>query len=232
MDKKYVEENEIEIKYLRNQLTPEELEEFEVYLMENPEMLESVKLDSVIELALNERSTKGLDVVKSKNDMFMSWLKLPALKGPAFFLVGAFIMGMFLNNIEPNSQVTRIAYLSESRGFEKQSNAGVKFEFPMKSFNFWSRDQLLLVIDSGLKANTEYAMQISKEDKFGNLKVYSNMINRSDQLGNLIIPILARKYPVGDYLIGLQKVGDNNAKHSSINYRFSMVELDKFEANQ
>ncbi len=44
MDRKYIEENEIEIKYLRNQLTPEQLEEFEVYLMENPEAIEGLEL--------------------------------------------------------------------------------------------------------------------------------------------------------------------------------------------
>ena len=47
MDKKYIEENEIEIKYLRHQLSEQELEEFEVYLMENPEALETLELDSV-----------------------------------------------------------------------------------------------------------------------------------------------------------------------------------------
>jgi hypothetical protein len=46
MDKRYIEENEIEVKYLRNQLDPDELEEFEVYLMENPEFLETLELDS------------------------------------------------------------------------------------------------------------------------------------------------------------------------------------------
>jgi hypothetical protein len=48
MDKSYIEENEIEIKYLRNQLTADELEAFEVYLMENPEFLETLELDSLL----------------------------------------------------------------------------------------------------------------------------------------------------------------------------------------
>lgn len=48
MDKRYIEENEIEIKYLRNQLNPDELEAFEVYLMENPEYLETLELDSLL----------------------------------------------------------------------------------------------------------------------------------------------------------------------------------------
>lgn len=46
MDKKYMQENEIAIKYLRNQLSDKELEAFEVYLIENPEVLETLELDS------------------------------------------------------------------------------------------------------------------------------------------------------------------------------------------
>jgi len=48
MDKKYIEENEIEIKYLRNQLSEKELEEFEVYLMEYPEAIADLRLDEIL----------------------------------------------------------------------------------------------------------------------------------------------------------------------------------------
>ncbi len=48
MDKKYIQENEIDIKYLRGQLADDELEQFEVYLMENPEYLESLEIDSLL----------------------------------------------------------------------------------------------------------------------------------------------------------------------------------------
>ncbi len=48
MDKKYIEDNEIGIKYLRKQLVPEELEAFEIYLMENPEMVDELEVDILL----------------------------------------------------------------------------------------------------------------------------------------------------------------------------------------
>jgi hypothetical protein len=57
MDKRYIEENEIEVKYLRNQLDPDELEEFEVYLMENPEMVDHIELDQIISSSLKDESS-------------------------------------------------------------------------------------------------------------------------------------------------------------------------------
>ncbi len=48
MDKKYIQENEIDIKYLRGQLAEDELEQFEGYLMEHPEYLDALELDSVL----------------------------------------------------------------------------------------------------------------------------------------------------------------------------------------
>lgn len=48
MDKKYIQENEIDIKYLRGQLSDDELELFEIYLMENPEYLDTLEVDSVL----------------------------------------------------------------------------------------------------------------------------------------------------------------------------------------
>ncbi len=48
MDKKYIQDNEIDIKYLRGQLADDELELFEIYLMENPEALEQLEVDSLL----------------------------------------------------------------------------------------------------------------------------------------------------------------------------------------
>ena len=49
MDKQYIDDNDIGIKYLRKQLTPQETEEFEIYLMEHPEMVEALELDSLLD---------------------------------------------------------------------------------------------------------------------------------------------------------------------------------------
>jgi len=55
MDKIYIDENQIEIKYLRGQLSDKELEMFEVYLMENPSVLERLELEQVFTQTLKDK---------------------------------------------------------------------------------------------------------------------------------------------------------------------------------
>jgi hypothetical protein len=71
MDKKYIEENGIETKYLREQLRDDELEAFEVYLMENPDVLESLAIEAVL--------VQHTDSVQnSVNDSKKLWFFIPA----------------------------------------------------------------------------------------------------------------------------------------------------------
>lgn len=71
MDKKYIEENEIEIKYLRNQLSDKELEEFEVYLLENPEVFDSLSIEAVL---VEQTSAVSSNTKKLKK----TWAFIPA----------------------------------------------------------------------------------------------------------------------------------------------------------
>lgn len=48
MDKQYIEENDIAVRYLRRQLTPEETLEFEAYLIDKPELVKKLELDNVL----------------------------------------------------------------------------------------------------------------------------------------------------------------------------------------
>ncbi|TQV82943.1 hypothetical protein [Aliikangiella coralliicola] len=59
MDKTYIDENDIVAKYLRGQLTPEETIDFETYLIDKPELVELVEMDSVLYKALPEVKTKN-----------------------------------------------------------------------------------------------------------------------------------------------------------------------------
>lgn len=48
MDKKIIDDNDIERRYLQGKLTPEELEQFETYLMTHPDLVTQLELDSVM----------------------------------------------------------------------------------------------------------------------------------------------------------------------------------------
>lgn len=93
MDRKYIDENEIEIRYLRNQLTPQELEEFEVCLMENEDLLERLEIqqalhetlqsNSLPENSSDSRNSKSLDesseVISKLTPIqkLIRWISLP-----------------------------------------------------------------------------------------------------------------------------------------------------------
>ena len=52
MDKQYIEQFDIGRKYLKNELTPEEVIQFEEYLLDKPELIEQLELDRIAMLAM------------------------------------------------------------------------------------------------------------------------------------------------------------------------------------
>jgi hypothetical protein len=91
MDKKYIEDNEIEIKYLRNQLSDDELEAFEIYLMEHPEFLETLELNSLfLESEFEEAENLSGFLAKFKqffNPMFATAFTAFAIAATVFVFV-------------------------------------------------------------------------------------------------------------------------------------------------
>jgi hypothetical protein len=54
MDQQYIEKHDIAHRYLHGRLTPEETQEFEVYLMDNPEMVEVLEVDQLLTVELEQ----------------------------------------------------------------------------------------------------------------------------------------------------------------------------------
>lgn len=100
MDKKYIEENEIEIKYLRNQLSEKELEEFEVYLMENPDAVDEAALEGL----LLEHAGGYVSKEKARSSSLFSWgvpFK-PLFAGllPLVIVTALALNGVFVSNAD------------------------------------------------------------------------------------------------------------------------------------
>lgn len=66
MDRKYIEENDIGRKYLRNLLSSKDCEAFELYLIENPDMVDQLELDQVMTEGLLDQPSSNRSVGKSK----------------------------------------------------------------------------------------------------------------------------------------------------------------------
>ena len=81
MDRDFIDKHDIAQRYLHGRLTPEEAEEFEVYLMDNPEMVEELEIDGLLKSRLpNSRSANS---VKRGHTKYMDWFLSTPLRSIA-----------------------------------------------------------------------------------------------------------------------------------------------------
>ncbi len=122
MDNEYVESNDIANKYLRGELTAEELEDFEVYLMDKAELLEELELDMLLQqhLPLVQFDNKQ---VSSK---WLSWPAQPLVASFATLVVCAFSFILYLQ-IEDGafkaSGKVNLVYISPLRSSSQEQQA-------------------------------------------------------------------------------------------------------------
>lgn len=151
MDKKYIEENEIEIKYLRNQLEGEELEGFEVYLMENPEAVEWLSING---LFLKEVPTTPNIVVKrglfSGFKLFESefWSHATALSVGMILAIAIMFTFKDRDLMIENASFSDIVYLSETRSFNESPTKVAVSQRPGKEK---VEKLIILVLEAGLQ---------------------------------------------------------------------------------
>ncbi|MFQ3244254.1 MAG: hypothetical protein ACI9SP_000881 [Arenicella sp.] len=209
MDKRYIEENEIEIKYLRNQLNPEELEEFEVYLMENPEMVESLRLSQLM-------IDTNLNSIKTDEKAIYGFLGL-IFSNTGLRLIGSYSLGVltagvltifFANNWSGThaQPFTQIAYLSQTRALVESDDSIPVFEFAQQSFNASSQDKIVLSLDLGLMGEGEFGLVIRGPYNRKNEAEILESIDRikSDSLGNITLVMPVKLFEPSVYEIEIE----------------------------
>ncbi len=117
MNQKYIEDNDIVIKYLRKQLTDQELEAFEVYLMENPQALEMLEVEQALVDSVGD-ATKPEASFANWLSRFADWQK-----GLAFFASGAAASLLasamiFSSNQTLSTYESQVVYLSPNNASE------------------------------------------------------------------------------------------------------------------
>lgn len=212
MDKKYIEENEIEIKYLRKQLTDDELEAFEVYLMDNPDLIQGLELSQLmIDSDQNAIKTEG----KSNLNFFKQLLSKISVS-----LVGSYSLGvitasafaiLFANNWSAKNRqsFTQVAYLSQTRSLVKNDDSIPIFAFSEQGFNSSSHDNLVLSLDIGLTAQGEYKLIIRGPLNERSEAKITDKIERmkSDAFGNITLVRPVKMFETGVYEVGIQRYG-------------------------
>jgi len=150
MDKKYIEENEIEIRYIRNQLTPKELEQFEVYLMENPDSVEAVALEGLL---VDHVGSHSIDDTVNDSSFFSWALPFKAMLAslvPILVVAVLAINGAFVSNADLDVYAIR----------GQQTNLpGYNLSWAEQYFGFKSELSVHVFVDPQgqfLKASVEY----------------------------------------------------------------------------
>ena len=199
MDKKYIQENEIDIKYLRGQLAEDELEQFEIYLMEHPDCLESIEIVSVFNETVSEgmnirqRDGQAVNYLIATKQKFWSSLRVAAI-----FLAGIGFMNIY-SNIAPEQGDTRIAYLSQLRsGNDYESIATINL--PKSGFRFFSDQKFVIVVRTDDQSASSFEGLISSLDDQREISLGTI---KPDQFGDVVLALNTRRFPAGKYRLRL-----------------------------
>ena len=198
MNKKYIEDNNIDVKYLRNQLNDEELEGFEVYLIEHPEMVEQLELDDVLKANLSTRK-----YLTSRRIYFPNLLNPNFWSHIAAFGIGAFSIFTMLSmvnggNSYETSKFKNIVYLSETRS----SKSDATEIFVSKNAN----DFIMLVLETDVKPSVVVDVSLISQET-GLIAFQSEL--EVNALGEILAPIALAKITEGFYRINVSNTLKN-----------------------
>jgi hypothetical protein len=216
MDKKYIEDNEIEIKYLRNQLNDEELEAFEIYLMEHPAALDSIDvsdlLDQMPDVDAEKRATPIFDF---KVSIWLAKLKLVSPYAVAF-IFGGILLPLFKGQIVEKDFVSM--GLANQQVLES-SLRGQSDPLNQFSINRASRDFLSLVIVTGDFLEKSYQIDVYRLDANNRQRFFSQENVQSNTDGELTLVIPISSLSSTDYFV---EVAEEDGAWSK-SYQFSVL---------
>ncbi|GAA6136541.1 hypothetical protein NBRC116583_02880 [Arenicella sp. 4NH20-0111] len=214
MDKRYIEDNEIEIKYLRNQLAPEEAEEFEVYLMENPCFLEQLETTSVLMKEVPQVKPEAVTEIEKRSLLGSILTMKPLLSGyiaGAMTVVGVIgILSVSEPSVDNNPTFSQVVYLSPTRSAGELDTDFLEIVFPPASFEKGSKDTLILTVDANSTPNDDVEIYLTPNGS--NTKPRKRLgIFKVDELGQTTFSIPTRNLSPGKYRLFLNnsEVGTN-----------------------
>jgi len=198
MDKKYIEENEIEIKYLRNQLSDKELEEFEVYLMDNPKLIDRLELD---EFLLDHHSK--FQQVDRKLKWLNSLTNVLALISPAYRSLASVLIGVFIGVFlfqENEFSIDDVLELQITRSSLVDSD-GPNVILPLNSTMSNSSGYVLLIVNLSILDKKEYRFKMFSQLSSTGV---ANGVATTNYKGQLIFPIATNILKHEKYVLELE----------------------------
>ena len=183
MDKTYVEDNDIAQKYLRGELAPEEAAEFELYFMEDQQMLEQLEIDSALYKhsagVFGELETPGTRKLTKWSGIFQ------IACGAA---LGALLVALLPSILTKEEKmldtygIAQIEYIEELRSTSTERVESRSIDLAGET------QRVVLAIDTGVITDTLYDVIISRESGDEGSIIRARNVSGSDT-GELIIDI-------------------------------------------
>ncbi len=198
MDKDYIEEQDIAGKYLRGELTAEEIESFELVFMEDPGLLQRLELDA----AFYRHARAAHEELKNvnKNNRLSSFIQV-AMGMVAGVLIMTFTPQLTRDDDDLLDRlgIAQVEYIDQFRGVAPG-------KVPTRSIELnSSAENLVIVIDTGDIVNMSYDIVINRNS--GNRQVVSSAINVADTSGELVIYIPVKLISEDVYVLTMYESG-------------------------
>ncbi|GAB2686956.1 hypothetical protein Q4574_03555 [Aliiglaciecola sp. 3_MG-2023] len=153
MDQEYIQNNDIANRYMQGKLCAEESEEFEVYLMENSEIVDQLELDSMLINTLPLINTTS----KPKNSFWQSLFKTPTRASLTTLGSCILVFTLMLNYnhfsfFEKTLSSPSMVYVSSVRG----NTTSVDASFSLNEIS----SSVSLVLQDEFNANDKYQVDI------------------------------------------------------------------------
>lgn len=186
MDKGYIEKHDIAQRYLHSKLSPEEAQEFEIYLMDNPDMVDALEVDHVFksELELSAVEDKKPNAIKRLLSQFKAPMLGWGIGGLAAFstLLLVNIQLLSTNHTSDLGNI-KIEYISQQRSVNasKQDAEIQRVKIPAQL------DTLIIVLPAIDQISQSYQVVIRKtgsEDSFEKKDIFL-----SSETGDVAVPI-------------------------------------------
>lgn len=177
MDDKYIAENDVIKRYLKDKLTAEETTEFEEYILDQPDLLERIQLDAVLienySTALDEvnKDDARSDDVSLVSILKRIWSK-PVVYSTASFAFGA-VLALLINgdNVDstPYSGTFDLVEVSPLRSSSWQDAADASYSLSNNA------DHIILLLQPGaLESESELIKIIRQSD---NTEVFKQQVH-------------------------------------------------------
>lgn len=210
MDKKYIDENEIKIKYLRNQLNDRELELFEIYMLENPDLVDELNLSEVFIRNISSVSDSKPTIAEPQLDSGGNHF-LQTLRGVAtnFLFRGVLVLSLGLFGIYTLKPVEIVGVYEfyQPRGDSLDVNVK-QIAVPPKYISLISTAELHMVFDTSLLGEREYVVEVSRGESVDSreFSLQKSFRLSSNEDGEVLLKLGAKKFGSGVFSVVLKEV--------------------------